>query len=104
MGKHTLQEIRTIAAEIADRHGVERMYLFGSYARGDARPDSDLDFRVDKGSLRGLFALGGLYADLEDAFNLRIDLVTTESLDQDFLRRIALEEVLIFDRAKAPGL
>lgn len=104
MGKYSVQEIRTIAADIARRHGVERMYLFGSYARGDTKPDSDLDFRIDKGSLRGLFALGGLYADLEDAFGICIDLVTTESLDQDFLRRIAPEEVLIFDRAKEPGL
>lgn len=41
----TIGEIKRIASEIAQRHGVERMFLFGSYARGDAKPGSDLDFR-----------------------------------------------------------
>jgi uncharacterized protein (UPF0332 family) len=38
---------------------------------------SDLDFRIDTDRVRGLFALGGLYADLEDAFGLPVDLLTT---------------------------
>lgn len=72
------------------------MFLFGSYARGDAKPDSNLDFRIDKGRLKGLFALGGLYADLEEAFDLPIDLLTTESLDENFMQEIKAEEVLIY--------
>jgi predicted nucleotidyltransferase len=94
---YTVDEIRKVASEIAKRHGVKKMYLFGSYARGDARPGSDLDFRIEKGQIRGLFALGGLYADLEDAFGLKVDLVTTDSLDDDFLKRIASEEVMIYE-------
>jgi len=94
---YTVEEIRKVASAIAKRHGVERMYLFGSYARGDAMPGSDLDFRIDKGSIRGLFALGGLYADLEDSFGLKIDLITTDSLDEEFLRQIASEEILIYE-------
>ena len=57
---YSVGDLRAIIAPIAARHGVERVYLFGSYARGEATSSSDLDFRVDKGSLRGLFALGGL--------------------------------------------
>lgn len=93
---YTVDEIRRIAGEIAKRHGVERMFLFGSYARGNAKPDSDLDFRIDKGRIHGLFALGGLYADLEDAFGLPVDLLTTDSLDEDFRSEIASEEVQIY--------
>ncbi|MDR1039337.1 MAG: nucleotidyltransferase domain-containing protein [Deltaproteobacteria bacterium] len=33
---------------IARRHGVERVWLFGSFTRGDAKPDSDIDLRIDK--------------------------------------------------------
>ena len=94
---YNIEKIRKVASEIAKRHGVERMYLFGSYARGDAMPGSNLNFRIDKGTIRGLFALGGLYADLEDAFGLKIDLVTTDSLDEEFLRQIASEELLIYE-------
>lgn len=93
---YTVDEIRKIAGEIAKRHGVERMFLFGSYARGDAKPGSDLDFRIDKGRIHGLFALGGLYADLEEAFGLPVDLLTTDSLDDNFRREIASEEVQIY--------
>lgn len=95
---YTIDEIKKVAGEIAERHGVERMFLFGSYARGDAGPGSDLDFRIDKGRIRGLFALGGLYADLEEAFEVPIDLLTTESLDEAFQREIASEEVQIYGK------
>lgn len=93
----TIEEIKTIAGEIAKRHGVERMFLFGSYARSEAKPGSDIDFRINKGNIRGLFALGGLYADLEEAFGVHIDLLTTASLDESFLKEIASEEVMIYD-------
>ena len=73
-----------------------RVYLFGSYARGEATQNSDIDLRVDKGRLRGLFALGALYADLEDHLGKKLDLLTTGSLDQKFLQSIANEEVLLY--------
>jgi predicted nucleotidyltransferase len=93
---YTLDEIKNIVNEISKRHGVERIFLFGSYARGNAKPDSDLDFRVDKGRIRGLFALGGLYADLQEAFGIPVDLLTSESLDEAFRKEIASEEVQIY--------
>lgn len=74
------------------------MYLFGSYARGEAKEGSDLDFRIDKGRIHGLFALGGLYADLEEAFGVSVDLLTTDSLDEVFRKEIASEEILIYGR------
>ena len=51
---YSIDEIKAMVAPIAEQYGVARIFLFGSYARGEAKPDSDLDFRVDKGSLRGL--------------------------------------------------
>lgn len=61
---YSVGDLRAIIAPIAARHGVERIYLFGSYARGEATKNSDVDLRVDKGNLRGMFALGALYSDL----------------------------------------
>lgn len=93
---YSIEEIKSIVAPIAAIHDVDRIYLFGSYARGEATPSSDIDLRVDKGRLRGLIALGALYADLEDGLGKKLDLLTTGSLDQKFLQHIAKEEVLIY--------
>ena len=93
---YTVEEIRSIVAPIAKSYDVDRIYLFGSYARGEATASSDIDLRVDKGRLKGLFALGALYADLEDGLGKKLDLLTMGSLDQKFLTHIAKEEVLIY--------
>ena len=45
---YSVGDLRAIIAPIAARHGVERIYLFGSYARGEATKNSDVDLRVDK--------------------------------------------------------
>lgn len=52
---YTVEEIRNIVHEIAPKYGVERVSLFGSYARGEAKPDSDIDLRIEKGRIMGLF-------------------------------------------------
>ena len=78
---YTLDEIKAIAAPIASRHGVAALYLFGSYARGEATPSSDLDFRIEKG------------------FSKDLDVLTTQMLTPDFLNRIRPEEVLIYARS-----
>ena len=61
MSKYTLEEIKSIIKPIAKKYGVERVYLFGSYARGDITESSDVGLRIDKGSLKGMFALCELY-------------------------------------------
>ena len=98
---YSIDEIREIVAPIAKQHGVDKVFLFGSYARGDATPASDVDLCVDAPKLRGLFALGGLYADLEDALKKSIDVVTTGSLkynkDEAFLENLRKDRVLLYE-------
>ncbi len=93
---YTIDEIRAIAAPIAQQHGVAALYLFGSYARGDADARSDLDFRIEKGRVRDMFQLGGLLNDLEDGFQKSADVLTTQMLSPEFLRSIRDEEVLLY--------
>ena len=52
--RYTVAEIKEIVAALAAQYGADRIYLFGSYARGDADKDSDIDLRIDKGAIRGL--------------------------------------------------
>lgn len=96
MATYTLNEIRTIVAKFAEAYGVKRIYLFGSYARGDMTPSSDIDLRIDKGAIRGL-ALAGLLLDLEDALGVSVDLIPTGSLDDRFLTSIQQDEVLLYE-------
>ena len=94
---YSISEIRDIVAPIARRHGVERMTLFGSYARGDNTPSSDIDFRIDRGSVRGL-QMAFLLTDLEDALKVKVDLLPTTALDDAFLSSIRGDEKLIYER------
>lgn len=94
--RYSVEEIRAIVSALAREYGADRIYLFGSYARGDANANSDIDLRIDKGSIRGL-QLGGLAADLEDAFGMTVDLIPTGSLDNNFLRAISADEVLLYE-------
>lgn len=94
--KYTIEEIKAIVEPIAQKYGVERVYLFGSYARGDVNENSDIDLRVDKGALKGMFALCGLYTEIEEALKIKVDVLTTGSLEDDFLHKIQNEEVLLY--------
>ena len=94
--RYTVDKIKEIIAVLAAQYGADRIYLFGSYARGDADKDSDIDLRVDKGAIRGL-QMGGLAADMEDALGIPVNLVPTRSLDSKFLNSISDDEVLLYE-------
>ena len=94
---YAMNEIQAIIRPILQDYGVSRAYLFGSYARGEATGQSDIDLRIDRGNIRG-WALGGLLSDLEDSFQKKVDLLTTGSLQKDFLDSIKNEEVLLYER------
>lgn len=81
---YTIDEITARITPVAKKYGIPAVYLSGSYARGTATEDSDVDLLVDTAgtTLTNLFALGGLYCDLEDALGKEIDMVTLDALEQ----------------------
>lgn len=103
---YTYKEIQDLITPVMLKYGVTRAYLFGSYARGDATPESDIDLRVDCGRLEGLFGLGGLYSDLETACGKKVDLVTTSAMEHPanadkircFRGNIKEDERLIYEK------
>ncbi len=98
MARHTISEIQAVVEPLAKKYGAQRVYLFGSYARGDMTDQSDIDLRIDKGAIRGL-AFAGLLGDLEDALGIHVDLISTAGIDDDFLREIQKDEVLLYESA-----
>lgn len=95
-GQYTIEELRNRIAPIAQQHGVQSVSLFGSYSKGTAADDSDIDLKIKKGKLRSLFQICGFRLSVEDALERPVDLVTSESSDQDFLDMIAKDEVLLY--------
>ncbi len=93
----TLRDIKKRVSDLGSLYGAERIFLFGSYARGEATVDSDIDLRIDRGHIKG-WAIGGLLMDLEASLNKKVDLLTTGSLDNTFLDAIKNEEVLLYER------
>ena len=99
-GVYTIPQIKSVVSDCAARYGAERVFLFGSYARGEMTEESDIDLRLDKGSIRGL-QLAGMLCDLEDAFGKHVDLLTTGALDDLFLQTIAGEEIMLYEHVPA---
>lgn len=86
---YTIEEITRRVTPVAQKYGLPAVYLFGSYARGDASADSDIDLLVDISGtgIDSLLKLGGLYSALEEALGAAIDLVTMNSLEEPTDRR-----------------
>ena len=80
---YTIEELRRKIAPIARKYNIPAVYIFGSYARGDASDDSDVDvlFKREGSKIRG-FIIGALYEDLCESIGKGIDLITEESLEQ----------------------
>jgi uncharacterized protein len=77
----TVDEIRTIAGPVFQRHGVAYAAVFGSIARGESRPDSDVDILVRLGRRTGMVGYMRLVQDLESALHKSVDVVTEQSLN-----------------------
>lgn len=81
---YTIDEITARITPVAEKYGIPAVYLFGSYARGTATEDSDVDLLIDMTGVKltGMFAFGGVYNDFEEALGKELDMVTLGTLMQ----------------------
>ena len=86
---------RTDILRIAARYGIENVRVFGSFARGKNRPDSDLDLLVDLEPGRSLLDIIAAKQDLEDLLKRRVDVVTERSLSPYFRDSVTQEVVYL---------
>jgi uncharacterized protein len=80
----TLELVRARREEvlrIAANHGARNVRVFGSVARGDARPDSDVDFLIDTEPVTSSWFPAGLVQDLESLLGRRVEVVTERGLN-----------------------
>lgn len=107
-GIYADSDIQRIIAPILEEFGIEKAWLFGSYARGDASETSDVDLRIEGGKIKGMFGLGRLYDELTRALKKSVDLITTEGLNhkanvertKEFRSNIEEDEILIYEGKK----
>lgn len=93
--KANLEEIKSKVLPVLKQAGVTRSALFGSYARGENRENSDIDILVDLPRGKSLFDLVDLQTELEEALDKKIDVVTYKSLHPLLKDRILSEQVQI---------
>ena len=98
---YTIDEIKQIVFPIAKKYGVEKVYLFGSYARGEASSDSDVDLFITNYQRTIPFALANMLADFEETLNKPVDLVTQTSIISnqrfnDFSDNISKERMILY--------
>lgn len=95
----TIEEIKERVRPICEHYKIDRMWLFGSYARGEADEQSDVDLCIEGGDFSiEPWAFGGMCCALEDSLQMPFDIVTRESLSRRFLRNIKADEVLVYER------
>lgn len=91
--RQLLQSKRTQILQIAELHGAQEVRVFGSVARGEARPDSDIDFLVNMEGGRSLLDLIELGQDLEELLHRKVDVLTDGGLSPHLEQRIHAEAV-----------
>ena len=78
---------------LAAKHGAANVRIFSSVVRGEARPDSDVDFLVDMAPDRSLLDRIGLIQDLEDLLGRKVDVVTETTLHW-FIREAVFKQAM----------
>ncbi len=89
----SLRSRRAEILEVARRRGARNVRIFGSVARGDAGPDSDVDILVELEPGRGLLDHAGLMLDLGELLGCNVDVVTDRGLRPRIRDRVLLEAV-----------
>lgn len=89
-----LRSRREAILTLAANRGMKNVRVFGSVARGDDRPDSDIDFLVDVEPGRSLLDLAGWVVDLEENLHTKVDVVTARSVSP-YMRTAVLKEAVL---------
>ena len=91
---YTIKEIKSIINPILNKYGINDIYLFGSYARGEAKDSSDIDIYCDKGNIRTFIDQGLLEDELEEALNKKVDIIFDLSYIDEYFKKQIMEDLI----------
>ena len=83
----TIKQIKEKILPILNNHNIHDVYLFGSYSRGEANNESDVDIYCEPGDIESLFDHAGLNEELKEALGKDVDIVFFGSEMSDFFRK-----------------
>jgi predicted nucleotidyltransferase len=101
---YTIDEIKERIRPVAEKYNLPAVYLFGSYARGEADDKSDVDLMIDRNGtdVVGLIMLAGVFGEMRDSLSKEIDMITTDVFkhedDRYFTDNIKNDMVNIYAR------
>ena len=90
---HLITEQREKILRIARAHGAGNLRIFGSYARGEEGPDSDIDLLVELEPGRSLLDIIAIKQEIEDVVHRKVDVVTMASISP-YIRDEILQEAV----------
>ena len=102
--KEAITEIKKLTEPIFKEYGVEKAYVFGSYARVDYNENSDIDIIISSKNIRSFLVIGAILETLKLVLKKEVDLIEEEcfdeeemdEIDQEFYNRIKKERILIY--------
>ncbi len=94
----TIEEVKQKAGPILEQHGVTYAAVFGSLARGEDRPQSDVDILVRLGRPTGIIGYMQLVQSLEEILQKKVDLVTEQGLNKRVRPYVLLDLKTIYEK------
>ena len=102
--EEAITQIKKLTEPIFKKYGVEKAYIFGSYARGDYDENSDIDIIIVAKNIKSLLIIGIILENLKQALQKDVDLIEEECFENEqmedfelqFYENIKKERVMIF--------
>lgn len=96
----TIQQIKDTITDYFKDKPVKKVYLFGSYARGEAKENSDVDilFSLKENTRISYFGLAQYLIDLENRFSRKVDLVEEETLYPSVKKMVEASKILLYTK------
>lgn len=98
-----IDTVRTLLMPIVKKYNIKRLYLFGSYARGEAREDSDIDLLIEGNNTHGLISFVAIQEAMEERLKKSVDLVEYDAMMKNdtragkrFREHVERDKVLLY--------
>lgn len=92
----TLNQIKSTVSKIGKKYGIKNAHLFGSYAKGKATENSDVDLIVDRGDVHTYKDYFHFYEDLKDALGTEVDITSEDGMYPEFFDIVKGDRILLY--------